>query len=312
MLTRTRTRIGSLTAAVCIALIGFWGAAAPAALADTTCGPNEVAVTIPGGVTCVAKTTTGGTGGGNTANGGTCDNSSASVTENGTTYPCLLVINGIRWNFLENSGGCYDHTDPNPPPLTDPIWNGHLGDNGTIVLRSCSSPPSLANATRFWERCTTACVVLTPQQLESRLSMVSPTPVMSPPSGTTGLVKQNVWFWTPTDMDDHTVDASQNGATITLSRTLISVNWNIVDSQGTIIKTLHCRSNHPWSADQAGKPSPDPECGFQFPKASAYTITVQAFWSYTAIINGVTTTLPINGAINQATITIIEGQSTNG
>lgn len=144
------------------------------------------------------------------------------------------------------------------------------------------------------------------------MNLVSPDPVMSPKSGTTGFVNQNVWFWTGTNMDDQTVDASQNGATITLMRQLISVNWNVADSHGNILKTLHCRSNHPYDISQGANPSPDPECGYTFPKPDAYTISVQAVWSYTAIINGVTTTMPVPGAINTATITIKEGQSTNG
>lgn len=312
----TRGRVPVLVATV---LLAFAGGASPAlAGSGGDCVPDGL-----GGSTCTGQGTSpggGGNGDSGTANGGICMDSSASVTYNGTTYPCSSSSAPGKWWYV--GGGCYSAQAPATdwPPVGDPRWGGHTeADNGIIVYRSCQAPPSIAGSYLTWERCVGNCATFDPADVMARMKLMAPVLQLSPPGGSSGFVHQNVWVWTDTDMVDHTKTETSGANVIVATRHLTEIDWSWGD--GTTGKLprwpLVCRRYLPSDGGDAAPAG----CGHAYDVpgpvrngvAQPYTIKVTAHWTFTYSYNGgPEQTLPEQVLSNTATITIKEGESTNG
>lgn len=308
MLTPLRRRIPAV--AVVLALIAAMAiatvATAPAARADTqVCTPNP-----DGSQTCYIQGQQGGGGGGGGNGNGVdiqCD-ANGNIVYKGVTYKCDLGI----WSF---SGGCYITPVVPQPPTNDPIWG--TDDPGTyrVQWEDCAHiPPTLVGAIKIVGPCIGFCSGPNPVQLITKeLQIDKPDLGMSPPGGpgAVGFVNQNIWFWSKA-LDTST--QIRRAANVVGTRAFVSADWKITRANSTTpIATLHCTSDDEYTPDKGSAPSPDPACGFQFTAPGTYTISVTTSWTLVIAQNGVPAQpQPITSTPNTTTITIDEGQSTNG
>ena len=318
MLIRRRISVLSTVLALMLASFTLVLAATAHAGDSSNCYTNPTT----GLQVCDTNTQTpGGNTGTGTGDGGICMDDNASVDYQGTTYPCSENVPPGHWWYV--GGGCYSTRAPASvplPPPGDPAWDGHTSaEPGFMVYRSCALPPSIANSTPKYEICIGRCTNFGPQYLEQALGLSAPDLRMAPAKGTTGFVNQSVWFWSNTDMSELTKTVTSGANSITGTRTLSSVDWNWGDGTTTHL-TAWPDACRPYTLADGGSPAPS-GCGHIFAKPSPagtpFAISVTVQWTYTYSINGGPVQQPAAGQgpkpmTSTATITIIEGQSTNG
>ena len=268
---------------------------------------------ITGTKTCALYDTTGGGNGGGTGDGfsNTCVNN--HITYEGKNYVCNLG----SWSF---SYGCYLQPLSQQPSPTDPIWGQNDPSTSRAQWEDCTNiPPTTVGAKEIVGPCVGACGGPNPvQTVTNQLSITKPALGMSPdgtqPGGTKGFVNQNIWFWS------HGLDTSTQTRTagnVVGTRTFTSADWvvTLAGSSGasSTVATLHCASDNEYAATDGSAASPDPQCGYQFKTSGVYTVTVTTTWNMAITQNGVAAApQTVTSTANTATITIAEGQSTNG
>jgi hypothetical protein len=243
----------------------------------------------------------------------------------GNPWPCDVTTSEGHWVFI--GGPCYSLTMSPQPPAGDPLWNGRTPGQYVMQYLDCiHNPPSTRNAGRpVPGPCVGTCqgVVGTIAGVTSKMSFPPPVVHMSP--GMTngqpavGFTKQNVWFWT--DPIDRAPEVKTDGTgvgMITGTKIFTGIDWKITvkDAHGNQagVTTLHCEGTTAYTPGQGNNPSPDPGCSYAFTQAGQYTISVTMAWTVQFVYtNGTpTATSTLTSNPTAATITIQEGQSTNG
>ncbi|OLE28084.1 MAG: hypothetical protein AUG49_03415 [Catenulispora sp. 13_1_20CM_3_70_7] len=305
MLTSLRQRVPAFAAVLALitVLAGAAIVTAPKARADNGC--QEV-VTRGGDTYCVFQGQQGGGGGEGSGVGIDCD-SSGNISWHGTTYKCDL--NG--WSF---SGGCYIRLVEPQPPTNDPIWGSDDPSTSRVQWEDCDHiPPTQVGAKQIVGPCVGYCAGPNPVELiTNELQIAKPDLGMAPPGGpgNVGFVNSNVWLWTK-GLD--TSAQTRRAANVVGTRTFVSADWVVSKAGGGTIATRHCTSDHEYTPDKGAAASPDPDCGFQFKTPGDYTVRVTTSWTLVISQNGVPgAAQTITSTPNTTTITIQEGQSTNG
>jgi hypothetical protein len=241
------------------------------------------------------------------------------ITYEGQDYVCDLADG---WSF---SYGCYIKEMSPQPPAGDPMWGTADPSVTRMQYVSCGvMPPTVpGNRLPVAGPCVGTCGGINPvQAVTAQLAIDKPSLGMSPPGTApggptaTGFVNQNIWFWTygakpGTPLDTSTMSAQAGG--VVGVRSFGHIDWAISRAGAGTVATLHCVTDDEYTPDKGSAPSPDPNCGYQFKDPGAYTITVTTTWTLVVTQNGLAgQPQTVTSAPNTTTITINEGQSTNG
>ncbi|GAA2012788.1 hypothetical protein GCM10009839_04130 [Catenulispora yoronensis] len=312
MLNASVRRLHALTAVVALvaAMLTVTFANAPGARADDcqwVLGSN-------GQQTCVFGGDQGGGGGGGKGTGVSIDcNSGGTIVYKGKTYACSYH----EWTF---SGGCYITPMVPQPPLDDPHWGSYDPATYRMQWEDCDHfPPQYAGAVEIAGPCVGYCAGPNPvERITNELQITMPDLGMAPPgkpkggTGPTaiGYINTNIWLWTK-NLDTST--QSRYAGNVSGVRTFVSADWKILKGGAEVRTPLHCTSDYEYTPDKGAAASPDPDCGFTFTTPGDYTIEVTTSWTLVITQNGVPgAPQPITSTANTATITIQEGQTTNG
>lgn len=307
MLTALRGRLSAaaVVLALAAAMVTVTDIAAPAARANDKC--TEVS-NPDGSTTCVFTGQQGGGGGGGEGSGTGIDcNASGTIAWKGKTYQCAYG----DWTF---SAGCYIKVIAPQPATNDPIWGSSDPATNRVQWEDCDHiPPTEAGAKRIVGPCVGYCAGPNPvERITNELQIDKPDLGMAPPGGpgNIGFVNSNVWLWSKA-LDTST--QTRRAANVIGTRTFVSADWVVSKSGAGTVKTLHCTSDYEYTPDKGGAASPDPDCGFQFTTPGDYTVRVTTTWTLVISQNGVPgAAQTITSTPNTTTITIQEGQSTNG
>lgn len=307
MLIAFRRRLPALAGVLALlaALVAVATVAAPKAHAD---GCDKVVVTRDGKTTCIIIGQTGGGGGGGDGTGVSiqCD-ANGNIVWHGQTFRC--EVGG--WSF---SGGCYIKVVAPQPPSNDPIWGSSDPATNRVQWEDCDHiPPTEVGAKKIVGPCVGYCAGPNPVELvTNELQITKPDLGMAPPGGpgAIGFLNTNIWLWTK-GLDTST--QTRSAANVIGTRTFVAANWSVAKTGGGTVAALHCTSDYEYTPDKGGAASPDPDCGFQFKTPGVYTVTVATTWTLVITQNGVPDApQTITSTPNTTTITIREGQSTNG
>ena len=302
MLTLLRRRLPA--AAAVLAVMAAMVAVAPVAQADDGC---QIILHKDGTKECdISGQTGGGKGGEGGATSLQCD-ADGTILWHGETRRCAIG----DWTFSE---GCYIKVIHPQPPTNDPIWGSADPATNRVQLEDCDHiPPIDAGAKRIVGECVGYCAGPNPVELiTNELQIGKPDLGMAPPggAGAIGFVNQNIWFWSK-GLDTST--QTRRAANVVGTRTFVSADWTVSKDGAGTVATLHCTSDNEYTPDKGAAASPDPDCGFQFKTPGAYTVRVTTRWTLVISQSGVPgAAQTITSTPNTTTITIQEGQSTNG
>jgi hypothetical protein len=302
MLTTMRRRFVSIVVTLA-ATVSVMAVSAPG-YADTPCQPSL------DGTTICPISSPGSPGSPGDPKGINIQCTGNHITYQGQDYVCNLADG---WSF---SYGCYIKPMDPQPPAGDPMWGTADPSSTRMQYISCGvMPPTVpGNRQPVAGPCIAICGGINPvQAVTNQLAIDKPALGMAPPGGpgATGFVNQNVWFWSKA-LDTSTM--TKQAGNVTGVRTFEHADWNVTRA-GTPgpIATLHCTSDNEYTPDKGSAPSPDPACGYQFKDPGAYTITVTTTWTLVITQNGIAAApQTVTSTPNTTTITIVEGQSTNG
>ncbi|MFL6114608.1 MAG: hypothetical protein ACJ786_25125 [Catenulispora sp.] len=306
MLTALRRRLPA--AAVVLALVAAMMAVTDIAAPAAHAGDCTVVLNGDGTQDCIFTGQQGGGGGGGEGSGtGIHCDASGNIAWNGNTYRCAYG----DWSF---SGGCYIKVIAPQPATNDPIWGSSDPTTNRAQWEDCDHiPPTEVGAKKIIGPCVGYCAGPNPvERITNELQIGKPDLGMAPPGGpgNVGFVNSNVWLWSK-GLDTST--QTRRAANVIGTRTFVAADWTVTKAGGGTIATLHCTSDHEYTPDQGGAASPDPDCGFQFKTPGDYTVKVTTTWTLVIAQNGVPDAAQtITSTPNTTTITIQEGQSTNG
>ncbi|GAA1998583.1 hypothetical protein [Catenulispora subtropica] len=305
MLTTLRRRLTAV-AAVFAAVVAMTALSSPGRAAAAECQNWET--DIDGTLHCtIWSSGSPGKDGGKSGYNINCTNN--HITYQGKDYVCNLPDG---WSF---SYGCYVKTVEPQPPASDPHWGNADMSSTRMQYISCGQDPPTVPGNRPMHPgpCPNGCGGLNPvEAVTNQLAIEKPELGMAPPGGAdaVGYVNANVWLWSK-GLD--TTTQSRQAGNVVGTRTFVRADWVVKKGDGTVAATLHCKSDHEYTADQGGAASPDPDCGYAFKNPGPYTITVTTTWSLLITQGGVASPLQtITSTPSTTTITIQEGQSNNG
>ncbi|NUR59684.1 MAG: hypothetical protein HOV87_13595 [Catenulispora sp.] len=260
-----------------------------------------------GNLTCTIWSA-GAPGGGGGKSGYNINCTNNHIVYQGRDYVCNLPDG---WSF---SYGCYVKTVEPQPPLSDPHWGTADPSSTLMQYISCGQDPPTVPGNREMHPgpCPNGCGGLNPVESVTRqLAIDKPDLGMAPPGGAdaVGFVNANVWFWSK-KLDTST--QTKQAGNVVGTRTFVRADW-AVKKNGATVSTLHCTSDYEYTPDKGGAASPDPQCGYSFTAPGDYTITVTTTWTLLITQGGVAAPVQtVTSTPNTTTITIQEGQNTNG
>jgi hypothetical protein len=219
----------------------------------------------------------------------------AGRPDGGTAVPCSVPGFG-SW---DNSDGCYYQREPQPPPPSDPVWEGHT--DGAIYTMTCHGVPGTGGGW-VWRATPPAgtgagvdAAVLA-QRAIRELALQGPAIRMAPPPGSMGLVHAPVWMWTaitPTTWGPTSATVAVPGASVTAVARAQRITWAMGDGH-----TVTCTG--PGTAYRPGlATTTSPTCGFVYERSSAgqpgdaYAVTAVTTWQITWAAAGQTGALTV-------------------
>ncbi|NUP49409.1 MAG: hypothetical protein HOW97_19185 [Catenulispora sp.] len=307
MLTATRRRFAALAAVFAIVLgATALGAPGRALAGDGDCASGKW-VQVGDQMICQISSP-GSPGGGGEGDGVGLDCTNNHITYQGKDYICDLPDG---WSF---SYGCYIKLMEPQPPAGDPAWGTADPNTTRMQYVSCDTYPPKVPGDRdpVAGPCVGRCGGLNPVQgVTKQLAIKTPDLGMAPPggAGAVGFVNANVWLWSK-GLDTST--QTRQAGTVVGVRTFVRADWTVKKGTATVA-TLHCTSDNEYTPDKGNAASPDPDCAYQFKTPGDYSVSVTTTWTLLITQNGVAEPLQnVTSAASTTTITIQEGQSTNG
>lgn len=173
----------------------------------------------------------------------------------------------------------------------DPAAQQTLGAGGPTpgewVIPTCAGPGVIDPMPPVWvtgAQPAAAVVQVNPvvlaQQAVKQLGFASPTIEMSPPAGSSQLVRVATWLWIdPGAWQTLTASATAGPVTTTATATPSKVVWNMGGGD-----TVTCAG--PGTPYHPSDPNASTDCSYTWPQAGSYTVTATVYWSVTWTATG--------------------------
>lgn len=224
-------------------------------------------------------------------------------TGGGSETPQTCELDGreipCRSEFGTWDGFCYVQLANPPIPKGEPEWEGN--DDGVIL--ECNPYSCLGGVTpcpdrsHDWAPNPPADVGPTPEELARRavaaMQLTTGAIGSTPPSsatapGSVGAIGLPIWLWIASTAENAvgpiTRSASDGGLSVTATGTLDSVEWVLIDANGTTRGSITCDGANAAGTPYDGRDSaePSPTCGFgpdMNSTSGALTLTGTAHWT---------------------------------
>lgn len=224
----------------------------------------------------------------------------------GVEIPCTAAASGGWWY---PAFGCYVVGMSPPPPVSDPVWQGHT-DGGVY---SCVSGPAGESwpGGLFWLPAQPGGPGAPPDpavvarravdSMQLRRIAIGMVPESGPDR--VGIVGLPAWMWVA-DRSDQTFgpitrSASSGGVSVSATARVVRVVWEMGDGSSVTCTT----PGTPFRAGDGGRRSPD--CGYVYQRQGTYTVRATTYWQVAWSGAGQSGTIPLDMT---STTTVVIGE----